>query len=104
MGSEPTRNIPYSASAAPSLPSTAWIGRRVADAEETLFDEGCALCHGVAGGFISEQTGAWVARSIEPVHIVDTWIQNARFSHAAHTARGLECAACLCRFQWKAIQ
>jgi len=72
--------------------SAAWIERRVAEADETLFDDGCALCHAVTGGFPSEETGAWVSRSIEPVRILDAWIQNARFSHAAHATQA--CATC----------
>jgi predicted CXXCH cytochrome family protein len=73
--------------------SVQWVGRRVSDADEALFgDEGCALCHDAIGGFVSEETGDWVSREVAPVNLGAGWIQNARFSHAAHATH--PCATC----------
>jgi hypothetical protein len=70
-----------------------WIGEQVARAEERLFDDdGCAHCHHVEGGFVSQETGDWVPRSVAPVQVMQDWIQHASFDHSKHATEA--CALC----------
>jgi predicted CXXCH cytochrome family protein len=69
-----------------------WVGARVADADETLFDEACDVCHDVVGGRISAATGDWEPRAVAPVRLTRRWIEHARFAHADHATQA--CARC----------
>ncbi|MBC8188073.1 MAG: cytochrome c3 family protein [Proteobacteria bacterium] len=74
--------------------SARWIGQKVATADAELFEgeDGCAHCHQIVGGKVSEQTGEWLPRAVAPVQLQTQWIENARFSHAAHATQA--CSTC----------